>query len=78
MLNAKIILNNVNYEETFRTLFPKLRDKVMTLESDRLPIRFVQKLGESARTVTLALLAELEEQHKTKCSACASTTSGRN
>lgn len=64
MLSASIKISNIDYEKTFRQVFPVVKDKIGSMESQNMIIRFFQKLDDAALPVLLGVMIRLPEETK--------------
>lgn len=64
MLLARIKISNINYEKTFRAIFPLVKEKVAAMESKNMMIRLFQKLDDAALPVLLGVMCRLPEKTK--------------
>lgn len=64
MLSISIKIRNIDYEKTYRQVFPMIRDKVGSMESPKMLIRLFQKLDDAALPVLLGVMARLPEETK--------------
>ena len=64
MLSADIKISNIDYEKTFRQVFPVIRDRLGSMESPNMVIRLFQKLDDAALPVFLGVMIRLPEETK--------------
>ncbi len=64
MLAANIKIVNIDYEKTFRQVFPIFREKLSCMESKNMIIRLFQKLDDAALPVLLGIMNRLSESTK--------------
>ena len=64
MLSISIKIRNIDYEKTYRQVFPVIRDKIGSMESKNMLIRLFQKLDDAALPVLLGVMARLPEETK--------------
>lgn len=64
MLSTSVKISNIDYEETFRQVFPVVRDKIGPMESKNFLIRLFQKLDDAALPVLLGVMIRLPEETK--------------
>lgn len=64
MLSISIEISNIDYEKTFRQVFPVVKDKIGSMESKNLVIRLFQKLDDAALPVLLGVMMRLPEDTK--------------
>lgn len=62
MLNAKITIASINYEETFRNLLPSTLEKCRAMESKNLIIRLMQKLDDASAVALSGMLSFLPRE----------------
>lgn len=61
-VNAKIV--KIDYEKTFRQLFPILKEKLAAMDSRNMLLRLFQKLDDAALPVLLGIMGSLQENTK--------------
>lgn len=64
MINAKIIIKEIQYEETFQNLFPMAMKKCKSMKKPNLAIRFLLKMGDASVTAALGILNNMKQQNK--------------
>ncbi len=64
MIYAQIIIKEINYEKSFKNLFPLGIRKFRQLESSNLMIRFLLKMGDASMTAALGILELMDEKSK--------------
>ena len=64
MLSARIKISKIGYEETFRQIFPIVKEKVNDMENENLLIQLFKKLDDAALPVLLGILFRLPEKTK--------------
>ncbi len=64
MLSASIKISNIDYDKTFRQIFPSVKEKINSMESDNMIIRLIQKLDDAALYVFSDLMNRLSETTK--------------
>lgn len=64
MLSASIKISNIDYEKTFRQIFPVIRDKIGSMESKNIILRLFQKLDDATLPVLLSVMIRLSEETK--------------
>lgn len=64
MLSISIKIRNIDYEKTYRQVFPVVRDKIGSMESTNMVIRLFQKLDDAALPVLLGVMTRLPEETK--------------
>lgn len=64
MINAKIIIKEIQYEETFQNLFPMAMKKCKSMQNPNLAIRFLLKMGDASVTAALGILNNMKQQNK--------------
>lgn len=64
MINAKIIIKEIQYEETFQNLFPMTMKKCKSMKKPNLAIRFLLKMGDASVTAALGILNNMKQQNK--------------
>lgn len=78
MLSVNIKIVNIEYEKTFQQIFPVLKEKLGSIESENMIIRLFQKLDDSALPVLLGIMNRLPESTKNELLAiCLNTYSGK-
>ena len=64
MLNAEVRIQSIDYERTFEALFPMLMEMVNGMDGESMPIRLLQKLGETSQNVVTGILRKLSPRHQ--------------
>lgn len=64
MLAVSIKISNIDYEKTFRQMFPMVKDKINSMESENKIIRLFQKLDDAALHILLGVMMRLPEETK--------------
>lgn len=64
MLSISIKISSIDYEKTFRQVFPVVKDKISSMESKNMAIRLFQKLDDAALPVLLGVMTRLTEDTK--------------
>lgn len=64
MLTATIQIKNIDYEATFRHIYPAISEKVMEWNTKNMIIRLFQQLGDASLPVLISLLYQLSESTK--------------
>ena len=66
MLNGIILIEKIDYEKTFRSLYPVIKTKLEGIEEKNFAVRFLLKMGEMSITAIIGILALLEDSVKTE------------
>jgi len=64
MVNGKITITSVDYENSFRSLLPKLVQKSKTIENPGLFIRFLNKMGDDSLPIVLKIMGHMSGTEK--------------
>lgn len=64
MVNAKITIREIHYEQSFANLFPMGMEKCRQMEAPNLAIRFLLKMGDASMTAALGILNLMNERSK--------------
>lgn len=64
MINARIMIREIDYEKSFANLFPVVLEKCRKLESPNLAIRFLLKMGDASMEAALGILNRMNEKSK--------------
>ncbi len=64
MINGKITIASVDYENSIRSLFPKLIQKSGTIENPGLAIRFLNKMGYDSLPIVLKIMEHISDTKK--------------
>lgn len=64
MINAKITIKEIQYEESFENLFPMGIQKCRKMENPNLAVRFLLKMGDASMTAALGILDMMGEESK--------------
>ncbi len=70
MLDVEIKIDSIDYEQSFRNLFPQLSAKCVNMETDHLLVRFLNKMGSASMPVVLRILNTLPERSKGELLCC--------
>lgn len=62
MINAKIIVSEIDYEKSFANLFPIAIKKCSGIENPNMPIRFLKKMGDASITAALGVMNLMTER----------------
>ena len=66
MLSISIKIRNIDYEKTYRQVFPVVKDKIGSMESKNMVIQLFQKLDDAALPVLLGVMTRLSEETKSE------------
>lgn len=64
MINAKIVIKDIQYEKSFENLFPMGMEKCKKMENPNLAVRFLLKMGDASMTAALGILNLADERSK--------------
>lgn len=64
MVNARIIIRDIDYEKSFANLFPIGLEKCRRMENPNLAIRFLLKMGDASMEAALGILNRMGEESK--------------
>lgn len=64
MLEAKITIDSINYEQTLGSLFQLIMQKLEGVETKSFAVRLLLRMGEEARTAALGILKHLDQTEK--------------
>ena len=64
MIKCRITVSKVNYEESFRRLFPLIMKKTASMPDPGMAVRFINRMGEDSLPIVLSILSLMEESDK--------------
>lgn len=64
MINARIMICDIDYEKSFANLFPVGLEKCREIEKPNLAIRFLLKMGDASMEAALGILNRMDEKSK--------------
>lgn len=64
MINARIMISDIDYEKSIANLFPVGLEKCREMEKPNLAIRFLLKLGDASMEAALGILNRMAEKSK--------------
>lgn len=64
MINARIMISDIDYEKSFANLFPVGLEKCREMEKPNLAIRFLLKMGDASMEAALGILNRMDEKSK--------------
>lgn len=67
MLTGTITIGKIDYEKSFRALFPILMEKLESMEDKNLAVRFLIKMGEESVTAVVGILNKMEGKQEMFC-----------
>lgn len=64
MINAEIVIKDIQYERSFENLFPMGIEKCKEMENPNLVVRFLLKMGDASMTAALGILNLTDKRSK--------------
>lgn len=70
LITVKIEIGTIDYEKSFKELFPIAMKKLEMIENKNLVLRFLVKMGEESMTAVLGILEKLDDWSKGEILCC--------
>ncbi len=67
MLTGIITIGKIDYEKTFRALFPILMEKLESMDDKNFAVRFLMKMGEESVTAVVGILNKMDGKQEMFC-----------
>lgn len=64
VINGRITVTDIDYEESFRTLFPMLIGKARDTDNPGIAFRLLDKMGDDSLPIMLEIMEHMKEQDK--------------
>lgn len=61
MINVRVVVRNIDYDKTVAGVYPLLMEKCKEMEGPPLPVRFLLKMGHTARKAVCGILCKISD-----------------